>query len=334
MRTSGSLLILTLATCCQLSLAQDKIAQTNDPAQPAIQPVIIGPQSFRNVAELAEYIEVRISTYFTQIENAIQNPELQAALAIADTGMLLSRENQLEGLLYDNIKVRFYPNGLEEVDNYSTPACGFACINIATSSYEAPPPAEALLYDTSDANITLARAIFSESGQAIGVVVAHYPYELITESIKRLRNIGLYTEFQQSVSGKRNIIQKHGDARIKQGPARKVIRIKGTRWNIAVWTPGGVGVGEYEPPSIHWFKIVFGIIVLATGITLLIIYRKKHPVSPEAPVAGELDDVYEPEAVIYDNDKESKTLIMGDDATEVNISKSLKDSDVKTNKPN
>ncbi len=287
MRILDSLLMLTLAACCQLSFAEDKTVPFDDPIsatqttfdETITQPITIGPQRFRSVTGLAKYIEDKISTYFTQIEGATQYPELQAALAIADTKLLPPIENRLKTLLPDSIKVRLYPNGLEEVDNYSTPACGFACINIAINAYTTSPPAEALLYDTPDANITLARAVFSEAGQAMGVVVVHYPYELITESIKRLANTGIYTEFQQQASGEKNILQKHGNIRTRQGKATRIIRLKGTRWHLAVWTPGGVKIDEYEPPSIQWSRIALGIVVLIVGITLLILYKKKYPFS-------------------------------------------------------
>ena len=323
MHIHGFLLIFMLAICCQTLLAEDESVPANESAQSTA----ADAQSFQSVAELVRHIEDRIAAYFIEIEAAIQDSELQASLAAADTSVLPALEGRLNELFSDSIRVRLYPVGLEEVDSQSAPACGFACISIATSSYEAPPLAEALLYNTSDANITLARAIFSESGQAIGVVIVHYPYELITESVRRLRDIGFYTEFQQSVSDRSTVIQEHGDIQVKEGSATEIIRIKGTRWNIAVWTPGGVEVEEYEQSSAGWFKIISGIIVLIVGIVLL--YKKRHLVLPQksvAPVVAERPvDASAPE--------ESTTLIMGGGATEVDISQYLKNNDANTSKP-
>ncbi len=322
MHIHGFLLIFILAVCCQTLLAEDESVPANESAQPTA----TDARNFQSAAELVQHIEDRISAYFIEIGAAIQDSELQASLAAADINVLSALESQLQELLSDSIRVRLYPVGLEEVDSQSAPACGFACISIATSSYEAPPLAEALLYNTSDANITLARAVFSESGQAIGVVVVHYPYELITESVRRLRDIGLYTQFQQSVSDKSTVIQEHGDIQVKEGSATEIIHIKGTRWNIAVWTPGGVEVEEYEQSSAGWFKIISGIIILIAGIVLL--YKKRHLVLPQksvAPVTEEPVNVSAPE--------ESTTLIMGGGATEVDISQYLKNNDANIRKP-
>lgn len=322
MHIHGFLLIFMLAICCQTLLAEDQTVPVNESAQSTA----ADAQSFQSVAELARHIEDRIAVYFIEIETAIQDSELQAALVVADTNVLPALESELKELLSDSIRVRLYPVGLEEVDSQSAPACGFACISIATSSYEAPPLAEALLYNTSDANITLARAVFSESGQAIGVVVVHYPYELITESVRRLRDIGLYAQFQQSVSDRSTVIQEHGNAQVKEGPATEIIHIKGTRWNIAVWTPGGVEVEEYEQSSTGWFKIISGIIILIVGIALL--YKKRHLFLPQKSVAPVTEKPVDVSA-----SEESTTLIMGGGATEVDISQYLKNNDANTSKP-
>lgn len=307
MRIPGSLMILTLTICCQLSFAEEGITPPDDsdqlpawaldtlteidtptetitqtetivPVETITQPIFIIEQSFQNITGLAKYIEDRIAAYSAQMKSATRDSVLQDALASSDTSLLSLLEDRLKEILDDSIRVRLYPKGLEEIDSHSTPACGFACLALATRAYEVTPPAEALLYDTPDASITLAHAVFNESGQALGVVVAHYPYGLITESIKQLTDSGLYIEFQQFASGKKNILQKHGNtqAREEGEEATRIIRLKGTKWNLAVWAPGGVRLNEYGSPSIQSSRVVLGVIALAIGIALLALYKRKH----------------------------------------------------------
>lgn len=300
--------------------------ETAPPAQAAL--------SFENGSELAKYLQDKFTRYYAEISIAISDPELQAAVATADTNTLPTIALQVQDLLIDSIKVRLFPTGLEEVDNSSTPACGFACIDIATKAYNSTPPAEALLYNSPDANITLAKAIESEAGQVVGVIVAQYPISILQDAIKGLKDIGLYTEFRQNVDGKSVPIIKHGDAQVKNGQAKQISRIDGTMWNIAVWTPGGIEVDQYEPPSIPWVHITLGVAVLVIGIIILIIYRKRHPSKPKKPAVASMDassDAINPEAAFYDDDTEdSKTLIMGGGAAEVDVSEFLKNSGVKT----
>lgn len=286
--------------------------------------------SFDSARALGSHIEERISQYIAAVEEQATNPAVIQAIEQGDPDELTLTAMALQEVLTDSLKARLFKKGREDVDNASTPACGYACVAIAESAYETNPEAEALLYNSPDANILLARAVKSKQ-QNIGTLVVHYPYDLIQTSVDALKNIGLYTEFRQTVGGKSTTMITHGKTSLKQGSARQVVRIANTSWDIAVWTPGGIAVEKYEPPSIPWFHVGLGIAVLIGGIAALVIVRKKRPTQPKQLKPAK-PAVFNPESMSSDDeDEDSKTLIMGGGASEVDVSKYLKASGVQKN---
>ena len=266
----------------------------------------------------------RIQGYFVSLEDLAANETLIAAIQNEDNAKLEELSTDFQSRLLDSLKVRIYIQGKEEPDNVTTPACGFACIAIVRDAYKSKPVAEALLFRSADANITLVRGVHNPDGQAIGAIVAHYPFDQLKDGINKLTAGSMYAELRQNVAGPPIVLYNHGDKNIKQGAAKKIVKIPQTRWNIAVWTSGEVTIEDYvEMPELPWFHIILASIVLIVGIVVLIIYEIKHPRAARKKTIGA-----HTETTSYSDEQDSPTLILGGGAKGVDVSQYLKDSDI------
>ncbi|MCW8962893.1 MAG: hypothetical protein OQL16_03780 [Gammaproteobacteria bacterium] len=302
-------------------------SQENQEVSPETPAPIDASSALASITSLGGRIGKLIQGHFLSIEALAADEALIKAIKDEDTAKLDELAVNFQGRLEHSLRVRLYIKGKEEVDNDTTPACGFACIEIVRAAYRGKPDAEALLFRSPDANITMVRGIKDQNGEAIGAIVAHYPFLRLKDEVEKLTTHGLFTELRQHVTGPAVVLFNHGDRTVKQGAAQKIIRIPHTRWAIAVWTPGGISVEEYEAPSLPWMSIIMAIVVLIGGIAFLVIYHIKHPVAAK-PKKVRHTEAMSSEVISYDTEHDSKTLIMGGGAKEVDVSKYLKDDDI------
>jgi hypothetical protein len=276
------------------------------------------------ITSLGTRIGNKIQDYFVSLEALAANEALIAAIQNEDNIKLEELSTDFQTRLLDSLKVRLYIQGKEEPDSVTTPACGFACIAIVRDAYKDKPVAEALLFRSADANITLARGVHNQDGKAIGAIVAHYSFNQLKEEINKLTAGSMFIELRQRVAGPPVVLHKHGDKNIKQGAAKKIVKIPQTRWNIAVWTSGEVTIEDYiELPELPWFYIILAITVLIVGIVVLIIYRIKHPsAAKKKTIAAQT------KATFDNHEQDNPTLILGGGAKGVDVSQYLKDSDI------
>jgi hypothetical protein len=280
------------------------------------------------ITALSNRIGTMLQDYFTQLEEIAASKDLIEAVKSEDTDMLEQLAANYQEQLVTSLKVRLYVRDKEQEDLKSSPACGYACVAIVRNSYYEDPPAEALLFRSADANLTLARKIEDANGNTVGSIVAQYPFRLLKNEIEKLNTTGLYTELRQIVQAPITLFS-HGEQSIKAGVAQKIIRIPDSKWVIAVWTPGGVTVEEYTAPELPWVYIILASTVLIVGITVLVFYHTRY--RKQNKPEKKRDKYVEPpseEAISYDDEyDDSPTLILGGGAQEVDVSRYLKDTD-------
>ncbi|HEY5734825.1 MAG TPA: hypothetical protein VIU36_08660, partial [Gammaproteobacteria bacterium] len=283
----------------------------------------------QEINSLGERIGTMMKNYFSSLEKLATEEVLINAITDENEEQLQQLATQYQEQLPGSLRVRLYIKGKERPDEANSPSCGFACIAIIKAAYTGDPPAEALLFHSSDANLTLVRKVRDQAGQTIGAIVAHYPFSLLKQEIGKLQNISIYTELRQVLAGPTVTLFSHGNPEVKSGIAQKFVRIPNSKWLIAVWTPGGVGVEQYSETELPWLYMTLAVIALVGGLAILIIYRVKHPApkKPAKPAAEKFSENLSPEAVSYDNDyDDSPTLILGGGARDVDVSKYLKGS--------
>lgn len=310
------ILLLLLAVFCTPVSAQETV-QTDEVT------------TSQEINSLGERIGAMMKNYFSSLEKLATEEVLVSAITDEDEKQLQQLATHYQEQLPGSLKVRLYIKGKERPDEANSPACGFACIAIIKAAYTGDPPAEALLFRSADANLTLARKIQNPAGQAIGAIVAHYPFSLLKQEIGKLQIASIYTEIRQVLAGPTVTLFDHGDPEVKSGIAQKFVRIPNSKWLITVWTPGGVAVEEYAEPALPWLYIILAAFVLVGGIVILVVYHAKHPVAkkPAKPAEEKFTEILSPEAVSYDKDyDDSPTLILGGGASNVDVSKYLKGS--------
>ena len=290
------------------------------------QPVVSATEA---ITSLSKRIGSMLQDHFTTLETLATNNALVEAIKSDNTSKLGVFAASFQRQLTDSLKVRIYIRGKEQTDLKNTPACGFACIAIVRNSYREDPPAEALLFRSPDANLTLARGIKDADGNTVGSIVAQYPFKLLKQEVEQLNTAGLYTELRQIVKSPVTLYF-HGDQTIKIGTAQKIVRIPNSKWVVSVWTPGGISIEEYIAPELPWMYIVLAFIVFIGGIIILMITHKKYRKLKK--VEKKTEKYVEPpsaEAISYDKDyDDSPTLIMGGGAREVDVARYLKDTEV------
>ena len=349
------LFFLLSLTAGQPALAQETDSAENpDPATEDVQATDAQPQDTQGEASepgqtlglkdgkaLAQYLQALLDEYITAVEAQAADSQLHQIIERNDAQALEAKAAEIQQQLGGSLKVRLVPAGNRPLDFENSPACGFTCVQMVELSKDQPQPAEALLYKTPEANITLVRKITGKNNKHLGAIVVHYPYTLITDAFKRLPDIGLYNELRQYSGGKPNTLFTHGDRSVREGPAQKQIRIKNTHWRLSIWTPGGVAVEKYEPPALPWLQIILGVFILVGGVIFLIVYHKKQPKKPAAreipktdaedfnlfhgeSIASYHDDTLDDEA----SGGSERTLVFGGGAAEVDISAYLKKEDI------
>ena len=311
------LIILTLLAVLCAPLAAQEEGQTDEAT------------TSQTIDSLAERIGTMMKNYFSSLEKLATEEALISAITDEDEKQLQQLATYYQEQLPGSLRVRLYIKGKERPDEANSPSCGFACIAIIKAAYTGDPPAEALLFRSPDANLTLARKIQDQAGQTIGAIVAHYPFSLLKQEIGKLQSVSIYTELRQVLAGPTVTLFSHGDPEVKSGIAQKFVRVPNSKWLIAVWTPGGVAIEEYSEPELPWLYFILAIIVLVGGLAILIIYHVKHPApkKPAKPAADKFTEILSPEAVSYDNEyDDSPTLILGGGARDVDVAKYLKGS--------
>jgi hypothetical protein len=283
------------------------------------------------ITSLSQKIGSRMENYFAALETLAADEATISAVTDKNENKLDELESSYQEQLTGSLKVRIYIRGTEKPDHASPPACGFACIDIIRNAYNEDPPAEALLFQSSNANLTLARKIQDHDGQVIGAIVAHYPFSQLKQEVEQLNASDLYTELRQLISGQNITLSAQGNNTIKHGAAQKIVRIPNSKWLIAIWTPGNVTVDDYlESPPIPWLYITLAIIVLLAGITALIVYHVKFrpKVKSKKKKDQKSGDASHSKTISYEEDDDSPTVIFGGGAEKVDVSKYLQSEDV------
>ncbi|TNG01706.1 MAG: hypothetical protein EP297_02060 [Gammaproteobacteria bacterium] len=285
-----------------------------------------------NAENIAKSLESIIEGYFTDLDTLLGNEELITALSTQDQSQLDSMAVSFAEQLKGSPRVRIFIKGAEEPDYDNSPACGYACIDIAKQSYSKPVNAEAVMYKSADANITLARAIKNKDGQTPGVIIVQYPYKVIKDAMASIKDTGLFIELRQNVGGKNIPLIQKGDQSIRTEAPQKTLWIKNTRWSIAIWTPGGVQVEEYQSPSLPLMAIIGGSAVLLIGIIILIIFIRKVKKSAKSESGTALSFGKKKVASDYlpedEAEESSRTIIFGGGAADVDVSEYLSKENV------
>jgi phosphomannomutase/phosphoglucomutase len=224
---------------------------------------IITQQVALRVAALANY-------YASTTALLAKDPDIAYLLMVGNESALHSREESLRYVFPQAINVQLLAPGITEVDMNASPPLSYAALAQmrAAESGEEEPPIEVHMLNTPQQHINIARRVMDPAGSGVvGHLMVSLSADVLESILEGITGVGGYIELQQDgARGSPVVIAGSGEQPAKQGDADRVVRIDGSRWQVAYWPAvsgllalGGMGV---------W---VLGAFVLAAAVMVSLI---------------------------------------------------------------
>ncbi len=230
---------------------------------------IITQQVALRVAAMANY-------YGSTTALLAKDPDIAYLLMVGNESAVQSREESLRYAFPKAINVQLLAPGISEVDMNASPPLSYAALAQmrAAESGEDEPPIEVHLFNTPQQHINIARRVMDPAGSG---VVGHLMVSLSADVLKNIlgeaRELDGYIELQQDgARGNPVVITGYGDQSAKQGDADRVLRIEGSRWQVAYW-PAVSGLAALASISM-WVLGAF-LLSAAAMVSLIIIVLRK-----------------------------------------------------------
>ena len=215
---------------------------------------IITQQAALRVAALADY-------YGSTTALLAKDPDLAYLLMVGNESALQSREESLRYVFPQAINVQLLAPGISAVDMNASPPLSYSALAQmrAAEAGEDEPPIEVHLFNTPQQHINIARRVMDPAGSG---VVGHLMVSLSSDVLHNIfagsREQDGYFELQQDgTSGAPAVIATYGEQSLKQGYADRVVRIEGSRWQLAWW------------PAVSGLVVLGGISMWVLGAFLL-----------------------------------------------------------------
>ena len=215
---------------------------------------IITQQAALRVAALADY-------YGSTTALLAKDPDLAYLLMVGNESALQSREESLRYVFPQAINVQLLAPGISAVDMNASPPLSYSALAQmrAAEAGEDEPPIEVHLFNTPQQHINIARRVMDPAGSG---VVGHLMVSLSSDVLHNIfagsREQDGYFELQQDgTRGAPAVIATYGEQSLKQGHADRVVRIEGSRWQLARW------------PAVSGVVVLGGISMQVLGAFLL-----------------------------------------------------------------
>ena len=230
---------------------------------------IITQQAALRVAALADY-------YGSTAALLAKDPDLAYLLMVGNESALQSREESLRYVFPQSINVQLLAPGISAVDMDASPPLSYAALAQmrAAEAGEDAPPIEVHLFNTPQQHINIARRVMDPAGSG---VVGHLMVSLSADVLQNIftgsRELDGYFELQQDgARGAPAVIATYGDPSLKQGYADRVVRIEGSRWQLA-WWPAVSGLVVLGGISM-WVLGAFLLTAAAMVVLIIVVIRK------------------------------------------------------------
>jgi len=168
-----------------------------------------------------------------------KDPDIAYLLMVGNESALHSREESLRYVFPKAINVQLLAPGITEVDMNASPPLSYAALAQmrAAEAAEAEPPIEVHLFNTPQQHINIARRVVDPAGSGVvGHMMVSLSADVLQNILSDIRELNGYIEVQQDgAKGAPVVITSHGDQVLKQGDADRVVRIEGSRWQVAYW---------------------------------------------------------------------------------------------------
>jgi phosphomannomutase/phosphoglucomutase len=205
-----------------------------------------------------------------------KDPDIAYLLMVGNESALHSREESLRYAFPKAINVQLLPPGIDEVDMNASPPLSHAALAQmrAAEAAEAEPPIEVHLFNTPQQHINIARRVEDPAGSGVvGHLMVSLSADVLQNILSDMRELDGYIEVQQDGGkGAPVVIANHGEPSLKQGDADRVVRIEGSRWQVAYWpaVSGLVALGGIS----MWVLGAFILSAVAMGTLIIALIGK------------------------------------------------------------
>ncbi len=201
-----------------------------------------------------------------------KDPDIAYLLMVGNESALQAREESLRYVFPGAINVQLLAPGITEVDMDASPPLSYAALAQmrAAEAGEAAPPVEVHLFNTPQQHINLSHRVVDPAGSGVvGHLMVSLSADILQEVYADLQGLNGYMELQQDGAKGRPVeIAGFGEKALRQGEPDRVVRVEGSRWQVA-WWPATTGMGALAGISL-WVLGAFG--VAAVVLSALIIF--------------------------------------------------------------
>ncbi|MEW8508296.1 MAG: phosphomannomutase/phosphoglucomutase [Candidatus Thiodiazotropha sp.] len=213
---------------------------------------------------LADSISSDIEQRLALIQGLAQQQGLMALVSGSDLAGLSSEQARLTRLVPDALRIRLLPAGYNEPDTSEMPNMGYASLLLLreAENRDAVIPAELHQFGTPHQHIAIARGITSGQDVAVaGVIHAAFSTELVKKLLHGIDGFDGRIEIQQAVAAKDPlVIASKGDKSAAGSQPDGVFPVKGSIWQVAYWSGGGLQ-----------FDIMGNLLLLVPGLVLFLL---------------------------------------------------------------
>ena len=223
---------------------------------------------------ITQQVALRVSAmadyYSSTTALLAKDPDLAYLLMVGNESAVHSREESLRYVFPKAINVQLLPPGISEIDMNASPPLSYAALAQmrAAEAGEGEPPIEVHLFNTPQQHINIARRVMDPAGSGVvGHLMLSLSSDVLQSILADIQDLDGYLELQQDgTRGAPVVIATHGEPSLKQSDADRVVRIEGSRWQVA-WWPASSGLVLLGTISM-W---VLGAFLLTAAIMVVLI---------------------------------------------------------------
>ncbi|MDO9106845.1 MAG: hypothetical protein Q7U57_18030 [Methylovulum sp.] len=200
------------------------------------------------------------------LDKMAQDPEVLAAVTIADPQVVEQVAAKLEKYLPDVLKIRLLPPGVNETDEKSVPRMGFADLDMVRETLTKNQSPGIQGDKGIDRHLAIARMI-AQNGHVLGVILASFDDDVILRNLRLAAVHGMYLELRQAAF----VLGGSGSKSSEAYSAEEHIKVANTDWDIHYQYTAGGGFGD--------MAIMTSIIVVPVLVVLLAFFTSYRKLS-------------------------------------------------------
>ncbi len=188
-------------------------------------------EQVKNLAQgLAVATSARVNIIQKTVDNAAKLPDVIDSLTNRDADLIHFNEETLQTLIPYSLKIRLLPADVNDIDESSIPAMGFADLLMVQSTLSSPQ--KPTIQGKGEHRHLAITSLVSQNNQPIGVILASLRHDFLRDLTSQLSSSNGRIEIKQD----RLTLASIGSEPNEQEPDNS-LPVPGTNWTVVSWTP-------------------------------------------------------------------------------------------------